>query len=209
MRRARPHVRLPPLVPSSRSPYTCRRARGTRQRDDGTITEGDCKRVNNPACYDPIVLARQRAAYRRGRETAYLGADIRNTGAMPETAARTLDFSQPVGLMMVAVLHCIPDEDDPWSLVRDLVAALPSGSYLALTHPGNDFHPERTDVVVARLNQMMPQKITFRAREQVRRFFEGLEWVEPGLVRAPEWRPDSAADAANPAKMWSGVARKP
>jgi S-adenosyl methyltransferase len=80
---------------------------------------------------------------------------------------------------------------------------------LALTHPGSDFHPERTDAVVARLNRMMPQRITFRTREQVRRFFEGLEWVEPGLVRAPEWRPDSAADAANPAEMWSGVARKP
>jgi trans-aconitate methyltransferase len=159
---------------------------------------------------DPIVLAHARALLTGVRgETAYLDADIRDTAAVLDAAARTLDFSQPVALMMIAVLHCIPDEDDPWSLVRELVAVLPSGSYLALTHPGNDFHPETANAMLARLNPMMPQKITFRPREQVLRFFDGLELVEPGLIRAPEWHPESAEDAANPAEMWSGVARKP
>ena len=159
---------------------------------------------------DPIVLAHARALLTGVRgETAYLDADIRDTATVLDAAARTLDFSQPVALMMIAVLHCIPDEDDPWSLVRNLVAALPSGSYLALTHPGSDFHPETATAMLTRLNQMMPQKITFRTREQVLRFFDGLDLVEPGLIRAPEWHPDSAADAANPAEMWSGVARKP
>jgi len=159
---------------------------------------------------DPTVLAHARALLTGVRgETAYLDADIRDTGRVLESAMRTLNFSQPVGLMMIAVLHCIPDEDDPWSLVRDLVAALPSGSYLTLTHPASDLRPELASAVMARLNQMMPQKTTFRPREQVLRFFDGLEFVEPGLVRAPEWRPGSPEEAANPAEMWSGVARKP
>lgn len=159
---------------------------------------------------DPTVLAHARALLTGVHgETAYLDADIRDTATVLKSAARTLDFSEPIALMMIAVLHCVPDEDDPWSLVRDLAGALPPGSYLALTHPASDLRPELAEVVVARLNQMMPQKTTFRPREQVRRFFDGLEWVAPGLVRAPEWRPDSAEEAANPAEMWSGVACKP
>jgi hypothetical protein len=159
---------------------------------------------------DPIVLAHARALLTGVHgETAYLDADVRDTAKVLEAAARTLDFSQPVGVIMIAVLHCLTDEDDPWAVVREVMAAVPSGSYLALTHPGSDFHPEATGAVQARLNQMMPVKITFRPREQVLGFFDGLELVDPGLVRAPEWRPDSPEDTANPAEMWGGVARKP
>ena len=159
---------------------------------------------------DPIVLAHARALLTGvDGETAYLDADIRDTSAVLDAAARTLDFSQPVGVMMIAVLHCITDEEDPWAIVGNVMATMPSGSYLALTHPGSDFHPEATGAMLATMNPMMRQKITFRTREQVLRFFDGLELVEPGLIRAPEWRPDSAEDAANPAEMWSGVARKP
>ena len=159
---------------------------------------------------DPIVLAHARALLTGvDGETAYLDADIRDIGKVLEAAARTLDFSRPVGVMMIAVLHCLTDEDDPWGVVREVMRAVPPGSYLALTHPGNDFHPEAADAMLAKLNPMMPQKITFRSREQVLRFFDGLELVEPGLIRAPEWRPDSPDDTANPAEMWAGVARKP
>jgi hypothetical protein len=159
---------------------------------------------------DPIVLAHARALLTGvDGETAYLDADIRDTPAVLDAAARTLDFSQPVGVMMIAVLHCITDEEDPWAIVGNVMATMPSGSYLALTHPGSDFHPEATGAMLAKMNPMMRQKITFRTREQVLRFFDGLELVEPGLIRAPEWRPDSAEDVDNPAEMWSGVARKP
>jgi SAM-dependent methyltransferase len=159
---------------------------------------------------DPIVLAHARALLTGVHgETAYLDADIRDTAKVLEAAARTLDFSRPVGVMMIAVLHCLTDEDDPWGVVREVMRAVPPGSYLALTHPGNDFHPEAADAMLAKLNPMMPQKITFRSREQVLRFFDGLELVEPGLIRAPEWHPDSPEDVANPAEMWAGVARKP
>ena len=159
---------------------------------------------------DPIVLAHARALLTGVHgETAYLDADITDTATLLEAAADTLNFSRPVGLMMIAVLHCVPDDDDPWGLVSELVAALPPGSYLALTHPGSDFHPEVTAAMLGRLNPMMAQKLTFRTREQVLRFFDGLDLVEPGMVRAPEWHPDSPEDAANPAEMWGGVARKP
>jgi hypothetical protein len=159
---------------------------------------------------DPIVLAHARALLTGvDGETAYLDADLRDTAKVLEAAARTLDFSRPVAVMMIAVLHCLTDEDDPWGVVREVMAAVPSGSYLALTHPGNDFHPETAGAMLAKLNPMMPQKITFRSREQVLRFFDGLELVEPGLIRAPEWRPASPDDTANPAEMWAGVARKP
>jgi hypothetical protein len=157
---------------------------------------------------DPIVLAHARALLTGvDGETAYLDADIRDTATVVEAAARILDVSRPVGVMMIAVLHCLTDEDDPWAVVSKVLAAMPAGSYLALTHPASDFPP--AGAAMARLNQMMPQKITFRPREQVLTFFDGLELVEPGLVRVPEWRPDSPADTANPATVWGGVARKP
>jgi SAM-dependent methyltransferase len=159
---------------------------------------------------DPIVLAHARALLKDGAgQTAYLDADIRNTGEVLTAARAALDFSQPVALMLIAVLHCIPDEDDPLAIVRELVAAVPPGSFLALTHPGSDFHPENMGAVASRLNEAMPSKITFRTRDQVLSFFEGLDLVEPGLIRAPEWRPDSPEDTANPAEVWAGVARKP
>ena len=159
---------------------------------------------------DPIVLAHARALLTGiDGETDYLDADIRDTAKVLEAATQSLDFSQPVALMMIAVLHCLTDADDPWSVVSDLVAALPSGSYLALSHPASDFNPEISDATLSELNKVMPRKITFRPREQVLRFFDGLELVEPGLVRAPEWRPDTPEDAANPAELWAGVARKP
>jgi hypothetical protein len=109
----------------------------------------------------------------------------------------------------IAILHCIPDADDPSAIVRNLMNAVPSGSYLAVSHPGSDFHPEAAGEMLSRLNSMMPDKLTFRTRGAVTAFFDGLDFVEPGLVRVPDWRPDSEADRANPAEMWGGVARKP
>lgn len=160
--------------------------------------------------HEPVVLgyARELLTGESGR-TDYVDADARDTEKMLEAAARTLDFREPVGVMMIAMLHCVPDSDDPWAIVRKIAAAVPPGSYLALTHPTRDFQPEATGAAVSRLNEVMREKLTFRPREQVLRFFGGLDLVEPGLVRAPEWHPDSPETAANPAQMWGGVARKP
>jgi hypothetical protein len=140
-----------------------------------------------------------------GDGIAYIDADARDTATVLARAGQVLDFSQPTGVLMIAVLHCVPDADDPWAMARAVMAAVPPGSCLALTHPSYDWHPERAAAGVSRLNAMMAQQLTFRPRQQVLRFFDGLELVPPGLVRAPEWRPDSDAEAANPAEMWGGL----
>jgi hypothetical protein len=158
---------------------------------------------------DPIVLAHasELLAVAPG-QTRYVDADVRDTEKMLEAAARTLDFDQPVGVLMVAILHCVPDSDDPWRVVATIMDAAPPGSYLALTHPGTDWHPERAGAAMGRLSKLTGQPLTPRPRSQVHRFFDGLDLVEPGLIRAPEWRPDSPDTAANPAQLWGGVARK-
>jgi hypothetical protein len=163
---------------------------------------------------DPVVFAAAESALLPpggvplGSGIGFLDADARDAAQVLARAGAILDLRQPVGVLMVAVLHCIPDSDDPWAAVREVTGAVADGSCLALTHPSGDWHPERAAAGVSRLNALMTQQLTFRPREQVLRFFDGLELVPPGLVRAPLWRPDSAADAANPAQMWGGVAVK-
>ena len=159
---------------------------------------------------DPIVLAHARALLTTGSEgaTAYLDEDLRNVPQIAAAAAGTLDLTQPVAVMLIGILHCIPDEDDPASIVKQLMDAVPAGSYLAISHPANDIDIEGMRDLTSRLNELMPMRLRFRSRAQVAAFFDGLELVEPGLVRIPEWRPDSEADTANPATVWGGVARK-
>lgn len=158
---------------------------------------------------DPIVLSHARALLTSTTApTAYIDADARDTGKILTEAAELLDLGQPTAVLLIALLHCIPEEDDPYQLVADLMAAVPSGSYLALTHPAPD------QVAVAQraedsLTRSMGQKVTFRTREQVSRFFAGLDLVEPGIVPIQEWRPDSALDTNSaPTAMWGGVGRK-
>ena len=159
---------------------------------------------------DPIVLSHARALLTSepGGATAYLDQDLRNVAQIIRAAAGTLDFTEPVAVMLVGILHCIPDEDDPAGVIRQLMDAVPPGSYLVISHPANDINSPGVGRLASRLNELMPMKLRFRARAEVARFFDGLELVEPGLVRAPEWRPDSDADLDNPAAVWAGVARK-
>lgn len=120
-----------------------------------------------------------------------------------------LDLTRPVAVMLIGILHCIPDEDDPAGIVARLMAAVPAGSYLTLSHPARDINISQVPRLASRLNELMPAKLTFRSRPEVARLFAGLDLVEPGLVRVPDWRPDSDLDTANPAAVWGGVARKP
>ena len=170
-------------------------------------TAADCRvvYVDN----DPIVLAHARVLLTSGSEgaTAYLDNDLRNTAEIIDAAAGTLDFSEPVAVMLIGILHCIPDEDDPAGIVKRLMDAVPPGSYLAISHPASDINTTGIRNLASRLNELMPMKLRFRSRPEVERFFDGLELVAPGLVRAPEWRPDSDTDLANPAALWAGVAR--
>jgi SAM-dependent methyltransferase len=159
---------------------------------------------------DPIVLSHARALLTSGTKgaTAYLDEDLRNVAELIRSASGTLDLTRPVAVMLIGILHCIPDEDDPAGIVRQLMDAVPPGSYLAISHPANDINSPGVRKLASRLNELMPMKLRFRSQAEVAALFDGLELVEPGVVRIPKWRPDSDADLANPATVWGGVARK-
>ena len=161
---------------------------------------------------DPIVLAHARALLTGTPQglVDYLDADLRGTGEILAAAALTLDFSQPIALMMLMVLHMIPDADDPNGIVGRLLAALPPGSYLVLSHPPSDILPADVAKVQQRLNDRLGagQSMTARSRDEVARFFRRLELVLPGIVQVHQWRPDSAVDLQAPASIWCAVGRK-
>jgi hypothetical protein len=159
---------------------------------------------------DPIVLSHARALMASGPLGAcdYLDADLRDTDAILAGAARTLDFSQPVAVMLIAVLHLI-GEEDPRGIITTLMNAVPPGSYLALSHVASDIEPEKMAEMGKRLNRLLAQKGTYRSHAEVEHLFDGLELVEPGVVAIPRWRPDSELEAKTPAAMWGGVGRKP
>lgn len=160
---------------------------------------------------DPIVLAHARALMTSttGR-VAYIDGDLRHPRTILTAPALTqvLDLSRPVGLMLIAVLMLLDDADDPYTAVDALREAMPSGSYLALTHPTQDFDPQAMDVVTgaARAGGM-----TFapRTRTEVERFFGDWELQPPGLVPVKSWRPDHEPDDPHSAYYWAAVAHKP
>jgi S-adenosyl methyltransferase len=159
---------------------------------------------------DPIVLAHARALLTSSPEgaTAYLDADIKDTDEILAGAARLLDFSQPVAIMLVAVLHMLRDEEDPQRIVDRFMAAVPAGSFLVISHLASDVQQEAMAEMGRRLNQSMTQQFTMRTRAQVTGFFDGLTLLDPGVVLTHQWRPDSEADAETPGVLWAGVARK-
>jgi S-adenosyl methyltransferase len=159
---------------------------------------------------DPVVLAHARALLTDSPNvvTSYIDADLRDAGMILDQAAKTLDFSSPVAIMLIAILHVIGDEDDPYGIVAKLMDAVPPGSYLALSHAASDIVPAQASEMVDRLNRLMHQKGILRDQAGVTRFFGGLDLVEPGVVRVQEWRPDSEIEARTPSNMWGGVGRK-
>jgi hypothetical protein len=160
---------------------------------------------------DPIVLLHARALLKSTPQGAcdYIEADLRDPERILAQAARTLDFGAPVALMLLAILQFIPDSEDPWALVSRLLAALPSGSYLVVSHPTDDFNPNRQGESIQRYNERVADQATLRGHDETARFFAGLELAEPGVVAVAKWRPDGDLDSARPSSMWCGVARKP
>jgi hypothetical protein len=160
---------------------------------------------------DPIVLTHARALLTSDPAgvTDYIDADLREPEQILARAAQVLDYGRPVGVMLMAILQHLHTEDDPYQVVATLMAGMPPGSYLALSHPAKDIDAEAMAKMADSLNKMMAEKVTFRDRPAVARFFEGLELVEPGMVQASKWRPATDAEAASPAALWAGVARKP
>ena len=163
---------------------------------------------------DPIVLAHARALLASGPRgvTAYLDADIRD----PETilaspvVRATLDFGLPIALMLVAVLHFLPDEDDPGQILRTLLDALPSGSYLVASHATAEHNPEGLSGAGRAYRQGGLRGALRTSEEFGELAFSGLELVDPGVVLVSEWRPEEAIrPLASEVNTYGGVARKP
>jgi S-adenosyl methyltransferase len=157
---------------------------------------------------DPVVATRQRAR-QRPAVTRFVAADLRDPDRILAEAGELLDFTRPVAILLVAILHLIPDSDDPHGIVRTLAGAAAPDSYLALSHVPSDLQPAAMTELGSRLNALLPMRSTYRTRAQVARFFDGMDLVPPGLVPVQRWRPDDPEDARHDVAVWGGVARRP
>ncbi|MFF4960016.1 SAM-dependent methyltransferase [Streptomyces sp. NPDC001222] len=160
---------------------------------------------------DPLVLTHARALLTSTPEgrTDYLDEDLRNVDAILEHAAKTLDFTQPVALMLLGVVIFIGDDEDPYGLVRRLVDRLPSGSHLVLSHTITSPAMPDVDEAVKFWNEHGTPKLTQRTPKDVTRFFDGLELLEPGVVSCSRWRPDATGEVEpDEVAMFGGVGLK-
>jgi hypothetical protein len=183
-------------------------ANNTHQIAQGMVPQARVVYVDN----DPLVLVHARALLTSSPEgvTDYIEADVRDPDRLLREAATTLDFTQPIGLMMLAILGHLPDSDDPHGIVSRLVDALPSGSYLALS---DDTDTDAANNEATRSYNQNPDAANpyhLRSPEQIARFFDGLELVEPGVVSTSRWRSEPSA-WGEPAEIshYAGVGRKP
>jgi hypothetical protein len=150
---------------------------------------------------DPIVLAHAHALLKGD-------PDVRDPEKILAAAERTLDFTEPVGLLLLGILHNVGDQYDPRGIVRKLAAAIPAGSYLAISHLTADIYPEVADFAAALNERQLDAPLVLRDHAQVSGFFEGLDLVEPGVVQISKWRPQTELESAAAAGLWGGVARK-
>jgi SAM-dependent methyltransferase len=158
---------------------------------------------------DPLVLAHARALLTSMPQGGcdYVDADLRDPETILKEAARTLDFTQPTAVILVAVLHFLTDADDPAGVVAALAAALaPGGSFVAISHLTADFAPEQVAAGVDAYNSLVPAGITARSHAQVTALFGGLPLVPPGVVPVSEWRPDHAPVRSVSADVYAGLA---
>jgi O-methyltransferase involved in polyketide biosynthesis len=159
---------------------------------------------------DPIVLVHARALLTSSPEgaTAYIDADLRDPDKILQEAARTLDLTQPIAIMLMGILGHIAEDEQAQSIVKRLLGGVPAGSYLTM-NDGTDTSEEVVEA--ARIwNQSANPTYHLRSPDRIARFFDGLELVEPGVVSPPRWHPEPSASGL-PAEIDSacGVARKP
>jgi trans-aconitate methyltransferase len=145
---------------------------------------------------DPLVLMHAQALLTSTPQGTcdYIEADLREPDKILQQAANTLDFTQPIAIMLLAIVQFIPDHDEAHHIVTRLLQALPPGSHLAMTHATLDFGDQTStnaNTEAQRLwNQQATETITPRTRQQITRYFDGLHLIEPGLVSLPHWRPE-------------------
>jgi hypothetical protein len=161
--------------------------------------------------YDPIVLAHARALLVSSESgaTEYIDADVRDTEKILDQASQFLDFTQPVAITLLALLHAVPDTDKPYDIVATLLDAVPSGSYLAISHAGSDLlDAGQHDSLMGVADRMIQNKITYRSREQLAPFLDGTDLVKPGLVPVEKWRPDPGTVTPGRSTLWGAAGRK-
>ena len=159
---------------------------------------------------DPIVLAHATSLLAGSPEgaTQYIDGDLRDASVILRAAAGTLDFTRPAALMLVGILHLIQDSEDPYRIVASLMDALPPGSYLVISHPASDINASQAEAQ-RRYNERVSTPQTLRTRDEVARFFEGLDLVPPGIVYVHAWRPDPGdVPPEGGVSAYGGVARK-
>jgi hypothetical protein len=163
---------------------------------------------------DLVAIAHSKAILAGDDKATIIKADLREPEVIlghPE-ARRLIDFEQPVGLLMVAVLHFVRNEENPGDLVRRLARPLVSGSYLAISHGTSDDQPASAAEAIRRLYTQATAPLLHRGHAEIRAFFDGFDLIEPGLVFTPRWRPDGPAPFIDqPERSWAygGVGRKP
>lgn len=156
---------------------------------------------------DPIVLAHARALLTSNSQGTcdYLDADLHDPAAVLAGAARTLDLGRPAALLLLAVLHFLPDTDDPGGILATLAAGLAPGSFVAISHLTGDFAPAAVASGVAAYNEAVPGGITARSHAQVSALLGGLSLVPPGVVPVSEWRPEPGP-VRQPADLYAALA---
>jgi S-adenosyl methyltransferase len=164
---------------------------------------------------DPIVLAHAHALLARSDRAAYVDGDLCEAAPILHRAADTLDFGKPVAVLLFGILHVIPDSADPFGAVATFVRSVVPGSYLAISHMTADVQPAAMAEVFDRLDETTrdTNPPAFRSKDEVSRFFTGLDPVDPGLVQVGLWRPDPKAGSSRPGArvppLYAAVARKP
>jgi O-methyltransferase involved in polyketide biosynthesis len=160
---------------------------------------------------DPMVLVHARALLTSTPEgaTDYVDADIRDPDKILQAATRTIDFSQPVAIMLLGIMNFVIDNDEAYGIVKRLLDAIPAGSYLVISHPTKEVHGEAVEASMRQWNESGAAPITARTPQELAQFFDGLELLEPGVVTCSHWRPDPEHPGITDAVTeFCGVGRK-
>lgn len=161
---------------------------------------------------DPIVLVHARALLDSHPDgaTDYVEADLNEPDKILQAAARTLAFQQPIAIMLLGILNFIVDDDRAKEIVDRLLDAVPSGSYLAISHPTTEVNGDAVRESMRIWNASGAAPITARTPQEISRFFDGLEMLEPGVVTCSAWRPDpDGSGIREPVSEFCGLGRKP
>ena len=160
---------------------------------------------------DPVVVTHANALLADSVRVTAVQADLRGPDHLLSRSAvrAVIDFSQPVAVLMVAVLHFVADREDPWSIVRTYMSMMVPGSYLVISHVTGDGTPAEAIRQAAEIYQHSSAPGIARSRAQIARFFHGLHMVAPGLVAPGYWRCPAPAADPGPVLFYAGIGRKP